>query len=151
MSGTAHPSSHVTARQRGWVVATVMLGSMSTILATTIVNVAFPALLREFKVGHDSLQWVATGFLAATTTTMLATAWLVESFGPRKTFIATLAVFLAASLLGAASWDTDALIAARIFQGAAAGIMQPLLMIALFEVFPPHRRGAAMGMFGFGV
>ena len=66
-------------RQRGWIVATVMLGTMSTIIAATIVNVAFPALIAEFHVGHDSLQWVATGFLAATTTTMLATAWMVET------------------------------------------------------------------------
>ena len=128
-----------------------MIGSVSTMAAATIINVAFPALLREFHVGHDSLQWVATGFLAATTSTMLATAWLVESFGQRKTFIVTLAVFLAASLLGAVAWNTGALIAARVLQGAATGIMQPLCMIALFEVFPPHRRGAAMGMFGFGV
>src|SRR5208282_1765220 len=112
---------------------------------------AFPALLREFHVGHDSLQWVATGFLAATTTTMLATSWLVESFGQRNTFVATMAVFLAASLLGAASWNTESLIAARVLQGAAAGVMQPLSMIAVFEVFPLEERGRAMGVFGFGV
>ncbi len=147
----SHSTAEVATTHRAWVVTTVMLGSVSTMAATTIINVAFPALLREFHVGHDSLQWIATGFLAATTSTMLATAWLVESFGQRRTFLVTLAVFLAASLLGTASWNTDALIAARVLQGAAAGIMQPLSMIALFEVFPPHRRGAAMGMFGFGV
>ncbi len=149
----ADPASHVQVApaHRAWVVATVMIGSVSTMAAATIINVAFPALLREFAVGHDSLQWIATGFLAATTTTMLATAWLVESFGQRKTFVVTLLIFLGASLLGAASWNTDALIAARVLQGAATGVMQPLSMIALFEVFPPHRRGAAMGMFGFGV
>jgi MFS transporter, DHA2 family, multidrug resistance protein len=128
-----------------------MVGTVSTILAATIVNVAFPAMIREFNIGHDSLQWVATGFLAATTTTMLATAWLVESFGQRSTFVTTLALFLAASLLGAACWNTESLIAARILQGAAAGIMQPLSMIAVFEVFPPEERGRAMGVFGFGI
>ena len=128
-----------------------MVGSVATILAATIINVAFPALIREFDIGHDSLQWVATGFLAATTTTMLATAWLVETFGQRATFLATIAVFLAASLLGAAAWSSESLIAARVLQGAAAGIMQPLSMIALFEVFPVEQRGRAMGVFGFGV
>ena len=136
---------------RGWVVATVMIGSVSTMIAATIINVAFPALQREFSVGHDSLQWIATGFLAATTTTMLATAWLVESFGQRRVFVAALTIFLAASVLGAMSWNTDSLIVARVLQGASGGVLQPLSMIALFEVFPPHRRGAAMGMFGFGV
>lgn len=137
-------------RRRG-VVATTMIGTVSTILAATIVNVAFPALIREFNIGHDSLQWVATGFLAATTTSMLATVWLVEAFGQRRTFLATMVVFLAASLLGAASWDTGSLITARVLQGAAAGVMQPLSMIALFEVFPLEERGRAMGLFGFGV
>ena len=128
-----------------------MVGTVATILAATIVNVAFPALLREFDIGHDSLQWIATGFLAATTTTMLATAWLVESFGQRRTFLATMAVFFAGSVLGAASWSTESLIVARVLQGAAAGVMQPLSMIALFEVFPAEERGRAMGLFGFGV
>jgi EmrB/QacA subfamily drug resistance transporter len=43
------------------------------------------------------------------------------------------------------------LIFSRVLQGAAAGILQPLAMIALFEVFPPDRRGSAMGLFGLGV
>jgi EmrB/QacA subfamily drug resistance transporter len=128
-----------------------MVGTVATILAATIVNVAFPAMIREFNVGHDSLQWVATGFLAATTTTMVATTWLAESFGQRRTFVATMAVFFFASLLGAASWNTESLIAARVLQGAAAGVMQPLSMIAVFEVFPIEERGRAMGIFGFGV
>ncbi len=128
-----------------------MVGTVATVLAATIVNVAFPALLREFDIGHDSLQWIATGFLAATGTTMLATAWLVETFGQRRTFLATMAVFFVGSVLGAASWSTESLIAARVLQGAAAGVMQPLSMIALFEVFPVEERGRAMGLFGFGV
>jgi EmrB/QacA subfamily drug resistance transporter len=136
---------------RGWIIATVMLGTISTITAATIVNVAFPALIAEFHIGHDSLQWVAAGFLGAMTTTMLATAWLVETHGQRRTFLAALLVFLASSALGAASWNPEALIVSRVLQGAAAGILQPLAMIALFEVFPPERRGSAMGLFGLGI
>jgi EmrB/QacA subfamily drug resistance transporter len=138
-------------QRRAGVVAAAMVGGVATVLSATIVNVAFPALLREFHVGHDSLQWIATGFLAATTTTMLATAWLVDSFGQRRTFLGAIAVFLAGSLLGAASWNAGSMIAARVLQGAAAGVMQPLSMIALFSVFPPEERGRAMGIFGFGV
>jgi MFS transporter, DHA2 family, multidrug resistance protein len=128
-----------------------MVGSISTLLAATIVNVAFPAMIRDFGIGHDSMQWVASGFLAASTTTMLATAWLIESIGQRKAFVAAVVVFLAGSLLGAGAWSAEALIAGRLLQGAAAGVMQPLSMIALFEVFPLEERGRAMGLFGFGI
>ena len=151
MSGPGRQTPSADRHPRGWVVATAMVGSVATILAATIINVAFPALIREFDIGHDTLQWVATGFLAATTMTMLATGWLVNAFGQRAVFLATIAVFLVASLLGAVSWNSEALIAARVLQGAAAGIMQPLSMIALFEVFPVEQRGRAMGIFGFGV
>ena len=128
-----------------------MVASISTILAATIINVAFPALIKELNVGHDSLQWIATGFLAATTTTMLATAWLVERFGQRRTFVGSLLVFLGASLLGAGSGNVEWLITARVLQGAASGVLQPLAMIVLFDAFPIEQRGRAMGMFGFGI
>jgi len=147
----AMPAMPIAPIQRGWIIATVMLGTVSTITAATIVNVAFPALIAEFHVGHDTLQWVAAGFLGAMTTTMLATAWLVETHGQRRTFIAALAIFLASSALGAASFSPEVLIASRVLQGAAAGILQPLAMIALFEVFPAERRGSAMGLFGLGI
>lgn len=129
----------------------MMIGTISTILAATIINVAFPALIAEFHVGHDTLQWVAAGFLAATTVTMLATAWLVETFGERRTFMGTLSLFLAASLLAAASWNPQSLITARVLQGAAAGVLQPLAMVVLFRVFPVEERGRAMALYGFGI
>ena len=138
-------------RERALVVTTVLVGSMSTLLAATIVNVAFPALMRELRVGHDSVQWVATAFLAATTTTMLATAWSIERHGERRTFAAAMLCFAVGSVLGAAAWSVESLVAARILQGAAAGIVQPLSMVALFRVFPPDQRGRAMGLFGFGI
>jgi MFS transporter, DHA2 family, multidrug resistance protein len=136
---------------RALVVATMMLGTVSTILSATIVNVAFPALIAEFHVGHDTLQWIAAGYLAAMTATMLGTAWLVETFGERTTFVGTLAIFLVASILAAASWNTASLIGARVLQGAAAGILQPLAMIVLFRVYPVNERGRAMGLYGFGI
>jgi EmrB/QacA subfamily drug resistance transporter len=141
----------VDTRSRALVVTTLMLGTISTILAATIVNVAFPALIDEFHIGHDTLQWVATGFLAATTATMLAAAWLVEAFGERATFVGTMGVFLAASLLAATSANPQTLIAARVLQGGAAGIIQPLAMIVLFRVFPVDERGRAMALYGFGI
>ena len=129
----------------------MLLGAISTILSATIVNVAFPALIAEFHVGHDELQWIAAGYLAAMTATMLATAWLVQTFGERNAFVGMLALFLAASLLAAASWSTNALIVARVIQGGAAGVLQPLAMIVLFRVFPLDERGRAMALYGFGI
>jgi DHA2 family multidrug resistance protein len=137
--------------ERALVVLTVLVGTVSTLLAATIVNVAFPALMQELHVGNDSVQWVATGFLAATTSTMLGAAWGIERYGERNVFIAAMVVFAASSILGMLAWNLDALIAARVLQGGAAGIVQPLSMVSLFRVFPPEARGRAMGLYGFGI
>jgi MFS transporter, DHA2 family, multidrug resistance protein len=137
--------------ERVRVVATVMIDTISTVLSATIVNVAFPAIMRELDVGHDTLQWVSTAFLAATATTMLGTAWSIERWGERRTFVTALALFLGGSVLGALAWNATSLIAARTLQGATAGVLQPLAMVALFRVFPIEQRGRAMGFYGFGI
>src|SRR5690349_8419339 len=107
--------------------------------------------MHELRVGHDTIQWVATGFLAATTATMLATAWAIDRYGERATFMTAMAVFTLGSLLGMLAWNVEALIAARVLQGAAAGVVQPLSMVALFRVYPPDERGRAMSFYGFGI
>mgnify|MGYP002780469268 FL=1 len=138
-------------RWRLLVTFTAMLGTVSTILASTIVNVALPDIMGAFGIGQDRAQLVSTGFLAATTTTMLLNAWAIEAFGFRATYIAAMAVFVLGSALGGLAPTENLLVLARILQGASAGLLQPLGMQLVFRVFPPERRGSAMGLFAVGV
>ena len=135
-------------RYRWFVTGTVMLGSLGAMLTTTTVNVAIPDIMGAFGIGQDRAQWLSTGALAAMTVGMLLNAWLMHSFGQRKTFIGALCVFVAALFIAGLSPNENVLIGSRIAQGAIAGILQPLAMYTLFQVFPPHQRGSAMGLFG---
>ena len=127
-----------------------MLGTLATLLPATIVNVVIPEIMGAFGIGQDKAQWLATGFLASSTITMLVNSWMVHSFGVRLTFVVSLVVFLLGSIAGMFAPNEDFLIAIRVFQGAAAGIMTPLTMIIMFQVFPPEQRGRAMGIFAMG-
>lgn len=138
-------------RARRGVALTIMLGTTSVVLATTIVNVVLPDIMRDFAVDQGRVQWLATGFLAAMAATMLTTAWWVRAYGLRRTYMVALLVFVAVSLAGGFATSIDALILSRIAQGAIAGVIQPLAMIALFEVYPPEERGTAMAAYGLGV
>lgn len=138
-------------RFRWYATCTVMLGTISSVLTTTIVNVAIPDIMGAFGIGQDKAQWLSTGALAAMTIGMLSNAWLVKRFGERRTFVVGLVVFTAALMAAGSAPNEDVLIAARICQGAVAGIMQPLSMYVMFRVFPPERRGMAMGFFGLSV
>ena len=130
---------------------TVMLGTISAVLTTTSVNVAIPDIMGAFGIGQDRAQWLSTGALAAMTVGMLLNAWMMTSFGQRRTFIGALCVFGASLLVAGASPNDTVLIFTRLVQGAVAGLLQPFSMYTLFRVFPPHERGSAMGFFGLSV
>jgi len=136
---------------RWLAVATVMLGTMSTVLSATIINVALPHIMTDFGVGQGQAHWLATGFLAAVTATMLASGWLLDHWGVRRTLAAAMLVFCAASVLGALAPDLPTLIIARIVQGVCAGLLQPLGMYMVFRIFPREERGRALGVYGVGI
>ncbi len=83
-----------------WLVTiTAIIGTVATILSSTIVNVALPDIMGAFGIGQDHAQLLSTGFLAAVTGTMLLNAWLVESFGFRATYAAAVGLFLFGSVV----------------------------------------------------
>ncbi|MEQ5816375.1 DHA2 family efflux MFS transporter permease subunit [Marinobacter sp. NFXS11] len=138
-------------RWRWLAVATVMIGTMATVLSATVVNVALHDIMVEFGIRQGQVHWLATGFIAAMTTTMLASSWLLDHFGVRKTLAVAMFFFTLISLAGGFAETPGQLIAARIGQGAMAGLMQPMGMYLVFRIFPRDRRGQAMGIYGMGV
>ncbi|MGB3624252.1 MAG: DHA2 family efflux MFS transporter permease subunit [Henriciella sp.] len=129
----------------------MLVGSMSTLLAATTINVALPAIIGAFGLGQDQAQWMSTAFLAASTLAMLANAWAISNYGPRATYVFGMLVFIAGSLLGAVSGTLEMLIVSRAMQGIAAGLLQPMSMFLIFQTFPDHQRGTAIGIFSIGV
>lgn len=130
---------------------TGMLGAFATLLTGTIVNVAIPDVMGALGMTSERAQWLSTGFLAATTVTMLLAAWCVETLGMSRTFILSMVIFLFGSLLGGIATSGEMLIVSRFIQGAGAGLMTPISMLIVFQVFPLHQRGSAMGIFSIGV
>jgi EmrB/QacA subfamily drug resistance transporter len=131
--------------------ATVMISTIAVVLSSTIINVAVPAVMGYFGIAATKAQFLSTGYLAATTATMLMTDWSLKRFGLRGSMIGALAIFAFGSILGAEAPDENILILGRVLQGGAAGIIQPLAMVLIFQVFPPDKRGAATGIYGIGV
>ncbi|WP_310598712.1 DHA2 family efflux MFS transporter permease subunit [Desulfobulbus sp.] len=148
---TEELSARYGAAYKWYVSATVLVGLMAMIASATIVNVAMPDIMGEFGMGQDQAQWLSTAFLASMTAAMLVASWAVKSFGSRSTYSMALIAFALGSLMGAFSPNDTVLVVARIIQGAAAGLAQPLGMVAMFQAFPADRRGSAMGLYGMGV
>ena len=135
-----------------WLVTIAgMVGVVSMVLAMTTVNVAVPDVMGAFGIGQDQAQWMSSAYMATMTAGMLINAWLTGILGERRVFVGSLFFFSLGALMGGMAPTEHWLILSRVLQGFSAGVAQPLVMATIFTVFPPDRRGMAMGVFGLGV
>jgi EmrB/QacA subfamily drug resistance transporter len=154
---TPHPHSLAALQQRfgpryRWrVLLTVMLGTMASIMASTIINVAVPDMSRVFTLGQERAQWLSAGFMAAMTLSMLTTPWLLERYGYRRTYAGAVLLLMAGGVIGGVSSGFNLVLAMRVAEGLAAGVLQPIPAIIILRAFEPQEQGKAMGIFGFGV
>lgn len=128
-----------------------MIGSMASILSSTIVNVAVPDLSLHFQIGQERAQWVSAAFMLAMTLSMLTTPWLLLRFGLRRTYSITIIVLLIGGVVGGFSINYPMLLSMRVLEGLAAGVLQPIPAIVILRAFDLKEQGKAMGIFGFGV
>jgi EmrB/QacA subfamily drug resistance transporter len=130
-----------------WIVLFILgLGTVAGVLCTSSFNVAVPAMTRHFGLGQDQIQWAMTGFLAAMTVAMLPTSWWLDRRGFRLVFLLALATLVAASVVGFYASSFPIVVAARIVQGAATGVLQPMGTLALMRLVPPEIQGRASGI-----
>lgn len=138
-------------RHKWLVLFTVMIGSMASIMSSTIVNVAVPDLSRHFTLGQERAQWVSAGFMLAMTLSMLTTPWFLLRFGLRRTYAGAILLLLAGGVIGGFSVNYAMLLSMRVAEGLAAGVLQPIPSIVVLRAFDKREQGRAMGIFGFGV
>ena len=131
--------------------AVVALATIAAVLATSSFNVAVPALGQHFGLGQDRVQWAVTGFLAALTVAMLPTPWLLDRVGFRRLFLGANLLLALSSIAGALAEGFGFLVAMRVVQGVAAGLLQPLPMLLVMRLFPAGSQGRAHGLLGFGI
>lgn len=136
---------------RWFAMATCMLGAMTVVLSMSTVNVAYPDIMGAFGIGRDRAQLLSSGYFAAMTAGMVLAAWLISIMGERVTYAVMLAAFIFGSSMSGLAHTEAALQSGRLLQGVAAGVVQPLTMAVAFKVFPPARRGTAMGLYGMGI
>src|SRR4051794_1786398 len=132
-----------------WRLASVVvLGTIMSILDTTIVNVAIETLGRELGSSLATIQWVATGYLLALATVIPLTGWAMERFGGKRAWMTSVALFLCGSALCGFAWSSTSLIAFRVLQGFGGGMIMPIGQAILAQAAGPERMGRIMSVIG---
>ncbi|MBP2001909.1 EmrB/QacA subfamily drug resistance transporter [Paenibacillus shirakamiensis] len=135
----------------GRILSVLMLGAFISILNQTLLNVAIPHLMNDFNVSATTVQWLSTAYMLVNGVLIPITAYLINSFGTRFLFISAMVLFGAGSVICAGSPTFSIMLLGRIVQASGAGIIMPLVMNVFLTVFPPERRGAAMGTMGIAM
>ena len=135
-----------------WLIAVaVMTATFMEVPDTTVVNVSLPHIAGNLSSTTEEATWVLTSYLVANAIVLPATGWLSSFFGRKRFLVTCIIIFTCASMLCGMANSLGMLIVARILQGLGGGALQPISQAILLESFPPHKRGAAMAVFGLGV
>ena len=132
-------------RYRWYVLLTVMMGTMASVMASTIVNVAVPDMSRHFTLGQEQAQWLSAGFMAAMTVSMPVTPWLLGRFGYRRTYMAAIVLLLAGSIAGGLANNYAVVLVMGVAEGLAAGVLQAVPAIIILRGFQPSEQGTGSG------
>src|SRR3954466_8958700 len=126
----------------------VVLGAIMSVLSTTIVNVALETLSVELHSPLDSVQWVVTGYMLSLAAVIPVSGWAAARFGARRLYIISLALFTFGSTLCGFAWNLETLVAARVIQGLAGGLLVPIGQIALVKAAGPRNMARVMSAIG---
>ncbi|MEP6558956.1 MAG: DHA2 family efflux MFS transporter permease subunit [Burkholderiales bacterium] len=138
-------------RYRWLLLIAVMTGTMASIMSSTIVNVAIPGMSHYFVLDQSRAQWVTSGFMVAMTVAMLTTPSLLTRFGARRTYVGSMLLLMAGGIVGGLANAFPLVLVARVTEGLAAGVVQPIPALIIMRLFKPEEQGRASGLFGMGV
>ena len=128
------------------IAVALAVATFMQVLDTTIANVSVPTIAGDLGVSADQGTWVITAFAVSNGVALPLTGWLMQRFGVVKVFTVSVSLFTFASLLCGLAWNFPSLILFRAIQGAVCGPMIPGSQALLMSIFPPEKRGTALGI-----
>ena len=135
-----------------WSVATVLiLGSIMSVLDTTIVNVALDSLSRDLHSSLDDVQWVVSAYLLSLAAVIPVTGWSARRYGAKNVYLVSIVLFTAGSALCGLAHTTGELVLFRVFQGVGGGIIMPVGQMILVKVSGPRNLARVMGAYSVPV
>jgi len=129
----------------------VMVGSFMAILDTTVVDVVVPKMMGPLATDLYGVQWVITAYMTAAAVGLLLTHSLGAVLGLKRLFLIGLVVFTSASFFCGLAGTLGEMIGARVLQGLGEALIMASAQTILFLIYPPEKRGLAMGIYAMGV
>ena len=116
------------------VVVVVLLGPFMTQIDSTVVNVSLSVIRDDLHSTTESAQWIVSGYLLALALMLPLNGWLVDRIGAKRLYLGCFTLFTLTSMGCGAARSMAALVAARVLQGMAGGLLAPLTQLMMARV-----------------
>lgn len=143
--------STISPHKRTMIFINIVISCIATTLLATALTTALPAIIHDLHVTVATGQWLTSGFSLAIGVTMPVTAFLVTRFSTKKLYLSGLGLFIIGLILCAFSTNFPLMMFARVLQGIGNGILTSMAQVMILSLYPPERRGSAMGWYGLAV
>jgi EmrB/QacA subfamily drug resistance transporter len=129
----------------------LILGSLMTVLDTSIVNIALKSLSHDLHTSLDDVQWVVSAYLLSLAAVLPATAWAARRFGSKRVYLVSVILFTLGSALCGLATTTGELIAFRVVQGLGGGMSVPVGQMIMVKASGPRKLARVMSAFSVPV
>lgn len=130
------------------ILISLIIGAFFSILNETLLNIALVDLVEDFNVTYNTVQWLSTSYMLTVGILIPVSALLVQWFTTRQMFLGAMILFSLGTLVCALAPEFYFLLIGRIIQALGTGLMLPVMMNTILVLYPPEKRGAAMGSIG---
>lgn len=128
----------------------IVLGAYISVLNNHVINVVIPKMMSGLGTDVITIRWVVTAYMLANAVLIPLTSWLARVLGARQLYVYSLVLFnVSAAVCGMAN-SVSALIFFRVVQGIGGGIIMPVTMLLMLDLFPPEKRGLGTSIWGMG-
>lgn len=141
----------ISPRERAFLTAILIAGVFMAILDTTVVEVILPKIMAPLSTDIYGVQWVVTIYMTAAATGLLMVESAGKAIGIKRIFLIGLILFTSGSFLCARANSLAEMISFRAFQGLGEAFLVATAETILFTIYPPEKRGLAMGIYALAV
>ncbi|MCC7666281.1 DHA2 family efflux MFS transporter permease subunit [Liquorilactobacillus satsumensis] len=129
----------------------LVFGALAPLLDSTMINIALHSLVKDLNSSVETVQWTITCYVLATGIAVPFSSWLLNKFDGKLVFLTGEILFAGGSFLAAISPTISSLIAARLVQGFAGGLIMPLLTTLLVQTTDSALMGQMMATVGLPI
>lgn len=130
------------------IMASLLICGFVGMFSETALNIAMTNLMEVFQISAATAQWLTTGFLLTLGILMPISGLFLQMFTTRQLFTGSLISLIVGTLIAAMAFNFGMLMFARVLQAVGMSLLLPLLFNTILVIYPPEKRGAAMGFVG---